>query len=254
MISIDKLLKSYFAFIQSDFETNEIEKNTYEITTPFLDRHNDHIMFYVTISEDYITLTDNGLTMQDLSLSGVDIKNKKTKQELDIALNGFGIMKDNNNALFAKVSQTEYARMQNNLIQAILSVNDMISIPQNRQKNSFFFDEVSKFFDDINASYTTNIQIQGKSIFSHKIDFLMTKNKNHRERLIKILNVPKKENLKNYIFSFTDLGADRANSDKILILNDTQTDIKDFESATSNYGITPISWSKKDINKDLFAA
>jgi len=35
----------------------------YEITTPFLDNHNDHIQIYIKKSDSRLILTDNGQTI-----------------------------------------------------------------------------------------------------------------------------------------------------------------------------------------------
>jgi len=70
------------------------------ITTPFLDRHNDHIQIYVSIGSDgKCLLTDDGDTLADLETSGWKPNTDKRKQFLMQALNGLGIELIEENAI-----------------------------------------------------------------------------------------------------------------------------------------------------------
>ena len=80
MLNIHKLVENYINYIHSSFDIEEIDKTTYEITTPFLDNSNDHICLYALINGDKVTITDNGDTLRNLALSGMDFKTQKRKQ------------------------------------------------------------------------------------------------------------------------------------------------------------------------------
>ncbi|QCD44096.1 DUF1829 domain-containing protein [Campylobacter mucosalis] len=252
MLDINKLVNSYLHYIQSEFQIDKIDNNTYEISTPFLDRSNDNICFYVILDKDRAILTDGGETLQNLRLSGIDLNSEKRKKELDIILNGFGIFRDKA-SLQIEATAGDFARKQHNIIQAILSVNDMFVASSDRVV-SFFFDDVIKYFDKIDVRYITNVSIEGKSHFSHKFDFIISKSKNQKERLVKLLNSPKKDNLKATLFSYMDLATDRAQNDKIIIFNDNNTNVKDLVLATTEYNIKPIKWSEKEQYLNYFAA
>ena len=66
-------------------------ENACELTTPFLDRHNDHIQVYAERHGDDIVLSDDGYVLADLRTSGLELTTAKRKAVLDSTLNGFGV-------------------------------------------------------------------------------------------------------------------------------------------------------------------
>ncbi|NLI61952.1 MAG: DUF1828 domain-containing protein [Methanosarcinaceae archaeon] len=50
-----------------------LDNGVFEITVPFLDRHNDYLQFYVTKNSDLFTITDGGNTFDELRLRGIEI-------------------------------------------------------------------------------------------------------------------------------------------------------------------------------------
>ncbi|WP_103569151.1 DUF1828 domain-containing protein [Campylobacter concisus] len=242
MLDINRLLGSYYEYLNSGFELNTISKDSFEVITPFLNRHNDNISVYIDFLDDRsIKISDGGETIQDLNLSGFEFNSQKRVRQLEIALNGFGILKNKDNELFVSATALDFARKQHNVIQALISVNDMF-VPS-KGNNGFFYDEVENFFNNIDARYTTNISVEGKSHLSHKFEFLISRSKQEKERLIKLLNNPKKENLKATLFTFTDLASDRSSSDKIIILNDDASDEQEIRLATQELNIKLLKWS-----------
>lgn len=253
MLDINKLLDSYFSYFKNGFEVNRVDSNTHEIITPFLDRSNDNISVYAVVDKEKIILTDGGETLQNLRFGGLDINTPKKERELNTILNGFGIFRDSD-SFYVEATSNDFAKKQNNIVQALLSINDMLVLTQDKV-SSFFFEDVVDFFNSIDVRFSTNIILEGKSHFSHKFDFLISKSKIHKERLIKILNRPKRDNLQATLFTFMDLQEDRkTNSDSIIIFNDTNGIATDLLDATLEYNIKPIEWSKIEQNVELFAA
>ena len=60
-----------------------------EITTPFLDRHNDALQIYARAENGGFVLTDDSYILRDLEGSGCSIKSEKRKDLLQMTLNGF---------------------------------------------------------------------------------------------------------------------------------------------------------------------
>src|SRR3989304_8794088 len=65
-----------------------------ELTTPFVDRHNDYMQIYVKATPSGMLLTDDGYTLRDLEISGLEFNTERRKNELKIILNGFGVSLD----------------------------------------------------------------------------------------------------------------------------------------------------------------
>ena len=68
-----------------------------EITTPYLDRHNDHVQIFAKpIGKGQYMLSDAGYTITDLEMSGCALQSPKRKQLLDLTLHGHGVeVRDN---------------------------------------------------------------------------------------------------------------------------------------------------------------
>jgi U3 small nucleolar ribonucleoprotein component len=65
------LVNAYIEWLCKNISIKEIN-GMYEITTPFLDNHNDHIQIYIKKSDSRLILTDNGQTITNLRLSGFE--------------------------------------------------------------------------------------------------------------------------------------------------------------------------------------
>ena len=81
---------SYLAWLKSQFSCRETGAYT-EITTPFLDRHNDQIPIYALPTTDGWSLTDAGETLSDLEMSGVRFESPKRRAILQEVLQEFGV-------------------------------------------------------------------------------------------------------------------------------------------------------------------
>lgn len=85
----------------------EVNDQYVEITTPYLDRHNDYTQIYVRRDNGAFLLTDGGETIQDLRASGCDLETSKRKDLLTSTLNGFGIRRDGD-ALLVKATPQDF--------------------------------------------------------------------------------------------------------------------------------------------------
>lgn len=255
MHGIDNLVNKYIDFIKENMSIDKIDDTSYEIETPFLDRRNDFITIYVVFDKqdkNNIVLTDNGYTLSDLELSGLEFNTKKRKQELQTVLNGFGVQMDKDKRLFVNATAESFAHKKHNLIQALLGVNDMFVLAQNKVMN-LFYEDVGYYFDENDIRYTPNVILEGKSHFNHKFEYIIPKSKYAPERTIKLLNRPKAENLKATLFAFEDTG-DKRRGKGYIILNDEESIKTDLIEAISEYKITPILWSQKNNYKEELAA
>ena len=250
MKDIKKLMSKYFDFLNSNFDIEKIEKNIYKITTPFLDRRNDHITVYAIINNDKIKLTDDSYTIDDLELEGIKFEGKR-EEELKTILNGYGIYKENNE-LFVITDENSFPRRKHNFLQALININDMYLLASPRV-SSIFLDDIKEYFDEKELIYTQNISIEGKSKISHKFDFLIPRQirKNKTEALIKAINHPKLENIRAYLFSFEDIRNVGRNEDGFFILNDKNKINEKIYDALKEYNVTPIHWTKieNEFNK-----
>ena len=183
----EQLIEDYVKWLRKGLSIESLEKAC-ELTTPFLDRHNDHLQIYAVKQNGKIVLTDDGYILSDLRTSGVELTTQKRREVLESVLNGFGVRLEGNQ-LMVEASQRNIGHRLHILIQAMLAVNDMFVMAQPRVA-SFFWEDVRSFLDQHDVRYSPRVKIAGRSGFDHAIDFLIPKSKIHPERLIQTINAP----------------------------------------------------------------
>lgn len=217
-----------------------------EITTPFLDRHNDHIQIFVKKDKDVLVLSDDGYTISDLRMSGCDFNSEKRKRILQTILNGFGI-KLANDELTVETQVKNFPQKKHNLLQAILAVNDMFVLAK-ANVASLFKEDVETFLRQNDIRFIPSLKFSGKSGYDHYLDFVIPASKKKPERVLKAINKPSRPNVSSLIFSWSDIKEVRS-PDSIAygILNDADSKINpDIPGALEAYGIVPLLWSKRD--------
>ena len=121
---ISKLIDEYRSWLHGSITLRLIGR-TVEITTPFLDRHNDCIQIYVhKAGDDRFLLTDEGETIYDLEMSGVSLNTPKRKNQLKVTTAGFGV-KVENKAISVIASSQKFPLALHKIIQAMLAINDL---------------------------------------------------------------------------------------------------------------------------------
>jgi hypothetical protein len=252
-MNTENLVDQYFSWLKSKTAWREINGWT-EITTPYLDRHNDYIQIYLRQNGDEWELTDDGKTLTDLIQSGCELDTPRLKALLQTTLNEFG-MHLANGAITVKTKQDSFALRQHNLIQAILAVNDLFYLAR-ASVESFFFEDVALWMDDSDIRYTQRVKFSGRTGYDHLFDFVVPKSKKEPERILRVVNNPAKDQANAAILSWVDTKEARpSNSVAYAVLNDKERIIPDgVVEALKNYDITPLPWSQRDEFRERLAA
>lgn len=238
-------MDSYINWLKTKISVQGIEGYC-EITTPFLDRHNDHLQIYVKQDGNKLILSDDGYIINDLILSGVDMKSERRKDYLSLIVNSLGI-KLINEALTVEATIDNFPQKKHSLIQAMISVNDMFLTSFSRASN-FFLEDVENFLIINEVRFVSNIQLSGKSGFTHSFDFVVPKSKKQPERLIKAINNPARDKIQSLIFTWTDTRDFRnKDSEMLVFLNDKDKPPRqEFLNAIQEYNILPLLWTKRE--------
>lgn len=179
------VIAEYLKWIKDNTVIKTVEEGKVcSISTPFLDRHNDHLDIYLSRTNDSLKLTDNGYTIADLKMSGFEINTPKRESILKTALNGFGVKMNGNDELYVDANSQNIGQKKHYLLQAIIAVNDMFNLAQ-ETIYSLFKEDVELYFKSNDIFFSKDIKLTGKSGFDHNIDFLIPASKNKPERLIK---------------------------------------------------------------------
>lgn len=242
-----KLIDAYIFWLQRGLSVEEVG-DACELTTPFLDRHNDHLQIYATRHNGNIVLSDDGYIMSDLRTSGLEIDTPKRKMVLDSVLKGLGVRIENEQ-LLVEASASNLGQRLHSLVQAMLAVNDMFVMAQSRVM-SFFFEDVRNFLDNHDIRYTPRVKLAGKSGYDHGIDFLIPKSRKRPERILQAIAAPKKDNIFAYLWTLSDTRAARTGESEVeayAFLNDQEQPVGgDVIEALNAYRVAPAVWSQRD--------
>ncbi len=242
---IEKLTREYFSWLQDKTILKQL-KDWVEITTPYLDRHNDYIQIYVKKENNKFILTDDGYIISDLIQSGCDLDTPKRKDLLRITLNGFGVEQEGEELLIYTTSE-KFALQKHNLIQAMLAVNDLFYLA-NTTITNLFLEEVIEWLDNNDIRYIPNTKLAGESGYDHTFDFAIPKSKKYPERLLRAINTPKRDNAVSFTFAWIDTKKIRSTKTMAFsILNDQEHKISSpVIEALDSYAITPINWTYRN--------
>lgn len=247
------LVEQYFSWLKAKTAWREINGWT-EITTPYLDRHNDYIQIYLRQEGDEWELTDDGETLSDLAQSGCELDTPRRKALLNTTLNGFGVHLVNG-AITVKAKQDSFPLRKHNLIQAILAVNDLFYLAR-ASVESFFFEDVALWMDTADIRYTQRVKFSGRTGYDHLFDFVVPKSRRAPERILRVVNNPVKDQANAVILSWVDTKEARpSDSVAYAVLNDRERAVSDgVIEALRNYDITPLPWSLREQFQERLAA
>jgi hypothetical protein len=241
----ENLVKDYIDWLRQRISIESVN-GVCEITTPFLDRHNDQLQIYVKKTDNSLILTDDGYTINDLKSSGCDLSSQTRKRKLQTIINGFGV-RFSDDEIFVETRPENFPQKKHNLIQAILSINDLFFTAAPFVA-SMFNEDVETYLRLNEVRFTPRVKFTGKSGFDHFFDFVIPASNKMPERILKAINKPDDKNIKLLIFSWSDTKEVRAiDSLAYGVLNDSEKDINpSLYSALKQYGIKPILWSQRD--------
>lgn len=245
MDDIRRLIEQYTSWLNDKTHLRQIE-DWVEITTPYLDRHNDYLQIFAKRAGSRITLSDDGYIISDLRLSGCDLDTPKRKQFLKIALNGFGVQLKGD-VLTVDTSAGNFSQQKHNLIQAMIAINDMfyLAVPMVR---SVFLEDVTEWMDLSDIRYISQVKFTGASGYDHVFDFVIPKSRQMPERILKAINRPSRETAESFAWGWIDTREVRSpDSRAYAFLNDSERTISsDVTDALTSYEIVPISWQQRD--------
>jgi hypothetical protein len=253
MTEIETLVEGYWRWLRDRTAIKQV-KDWAEITTPYLDRHNDYIQIYAKRANGGFVLTDDGETLLDLAQSGCALDSSKRQGLLKTVLNGFGI-EQQEGALNAHASADNFALRKHNLIQAILAVNDMFYLAS-PMVEAIFFEDVAAWMDLSEIRYTPRIKFAGKTGFDHMFDFVIPKSRQQPERIVRAINNPNRSTAQTLILAWLDTRELRPeNSVAFAFLNDNERPIStSVTDALRSYEITSVPWSQREIIRERLAS
>ena len=250
---IQTMLDEYRTWLRDKTVLRQIN-DWIEITTPYLDRHNDRLQIYARRSDGGFLLTDDGYILDDLEQSGCRLDGSHRLGLLAVTLNGFGVQRVGNE-LRVQVTTESFAQRKHNLLQAMLAVNDLFYLAQPRVE-SLFYEDVVKWLETSNIRYIPNAKFTGASGYDHLFQFSIPKSVAQPERILRTINRPSREQAQITAFSWIDIREVRPEGARAYaILNDSERRVSaTVLEAMQSYEVQPIVWSQRDQVREELAA
>jgi len=250
---IAHLMEKYSAWLRSEVALREIGEWV-EVTTPYLDRHNDYLQLYVGRVDGGFVLTDDGHTIEDLMISGCKLDSKKRQDLLRMTLNGFGV-RQNGDKLTVKASEADFPLRKHNLVQAMLAVNDLFYVASPMVTN-LFLEEVTEWLDQNEIRYVPKVKFTGKSGYDHVFDIAIPKSRKRPERIVRAMSRPDREAAQVMAFAWFDTKEVRPDdSEAYALLNDSDHPPSTAVlEALRSYDVRPVPWSKRNEALEPLAA
>jgi hypothetical protein len=245
MDEIKSLMDNYIEWLRGKTTLRQVD-NWVEITTPYLDRHNDYLQIYAMRKNGSYVLTDDGYILGDLEQSGCKLESPKRMALLHTTLNGFGV-KLAGSAIEVEASRENFALKKHNLLQAMLAVNDMFYLAS-PMVSSIFYEDVVAWLDQNEIRYITNVKFTGKSGLDHHFDFVIPKSKKQPDRFLQAINRPSRDEALAAVFAWLDIRDMRtADSKAFAILNDSEREVSSsVREALERYEVRPFAWSRRE--------
>ncbi|MDD4891231.1 MAG: DUF1829 domain-containing protein [Phycisphaerae bacterium] len=251
---VRRLLDDYVAWLRDRTTLRQAPDNWVEITTPYLDRHNDYLQIYAKKHNGGFVLTDDGYVIDDLKQSGCRLDSPKRLDLLRLTLAGFGVS-DREGRLEVLASPETFALRKHNLLQAMLAVNDLfyLAVPM---VASLFYEDVVAWMDSADIRYTPNIKFTGKSGYDHLFDFVIPKSRRQPERIIQTITRPSRDTAEAIAFKWIDTKDVRSpESRAYALLNDQEQRVSQAViDALDSYDVKPVRWSERERVREELAA
>ncbi|MCK6462821.1 MAG: DUF1828 domain-containing protein [Candidatus Pacebacteria bacterium] len=252
---IDEVLNDYYKFLKQKTVVQEIGTSEWvEISTPFMDVFNDTIDIYAKKSNGKIILSDDGKTIQNLKLSGVEIfRSQHRKALLERIFLTYGVRLENNE-LIVEATEATFPQKKLNLLAAISETNDLYIVARHIVA-SVFREDVQKFLDEQELIYTPYFISKGSTGLEFTFDFQIAFK--HAELLIKAFNSVNKLNLPHFLFTWDDVKQvrERQTAKQVVglaVINDEEKEVKgEYLEALQSRGAKYILWKERNKPENI---
>jgi len=252
---INTLMDDYYSFLKEKTLVSTSNSSDWvEISTPFVGLFNDTVDIYAKKEGNRIILSDDGNTLRDLELSGLEIsRSPKRKEILDRILINYGV-RINNEELITEATERDFPQKKLNLISAISETADMYYLAKHTVA-SVFREDVKSYLDEQELIYTPYFISKGSTGLEFTFDFQIAYR--NTEIVIKSFNSVNKMNLPHFLFTWDDIKKVREQQTQkdiigLAVINDIDREVSDeYLSALDSKGAQYILWSQRHTPENI---
>lgn len=250
---IEEKIRGYYDWLYNNTSFSQDElTGWYSIQTPFVGLMNDCIEVFVKKEGNKILLSDDGDTISNLELCGVNVSRSTylTKVLRKIELS-FGVtIKDNEITSIA--TESDFNMRKHALICAIQQISDL-KAPGRKSNPVMLAQDVRAYLDEHEVIYTPDFIIAGKRL-NFSFDFQIAGRK--EEMVIKAFNTLHQSSATSFLFGIEEIRKMREEQTgkglkSLVIVNDPPKD--NIVSALEDYDCNLALWNENTLwKKDLF--
>jgi hypothetical protein len=217
------------------------------IQTPLLDQFNDTVEIMIKKEADKITMTDDGITLDNLSLLGVKLNKGERKDIMDKILFTLGVSLVRNE-LVVYATKEDFAQKKHNLLSAMMELGHM-SVLSSKNVLNIFKEDVKSFLNRHEIIFTPEFVTKGVTGIEFIFDFQVASR--DRELVIKSFNSITRQSISAFLFSWEDIKPVRQKLTQktvaaVAILNDSKPIGPEFIEALQVKEADYILWSDRD--------
>lgn len=251
---ITPLLNDYHSWIKNNTLSKENPGSGWvTIQTPFIGIYNDNLEIYAKMDVDTITLSDDGVTVANLGLLGVNLNKGERKSITEKILFNYGVsLTGNQLTTHCKIS--DFPQKKHNLLSAMIELNDLAILSSHNIAN-IFKDDVREYIDQNNIVFTPDFISKGQTGLEFTFDFQITSRES--ELVIKSFNSLNKQNLLSFLFGWEDIKPIREKATKkevraIAVINDEKKPVApEYLDALTSKKADFILWTNRNTSDSL---
>jgi len=239
----EDLAARYVDWFSDETEVENLGNGWTEITTPFVDRHNDHVQVYVHADESGYLLSDDGFAFADLAESGLELTEQRTEL-LETILRGLDVASVDNQ-LIVRTDVERLGQSLHRLVQGILAVDDLYVLAQSRVR-SLFYEDVRAFLTGSNLGFESRRRVQGRSGYTQTVHFWFPGVGELPQRALQAVTNPTRQVIEQEIFQIEDVRDALGDFSAFAVLNDSDNTVSEESlMALDHYNIRGVRWSQR---------
>lgn len=250
---IDERIETYYQWLKDNTAIKEdIGTGWSSVSTPFVGLFNDCIEIFIKKEEDKILLSDDSLTIENLTSLGMDIARSPKRMEfIKYVLRNYGVQLVDKE-LTVVSSEKDFPQKKHALISAISEISDL-GITAKHTVASVFVEDVQTYLIERDVTFTPQFIAKGSTGLEFNFDFHIAGKKS--ELVIKPFNSLNQGAVERFLFSWQDIKDTRESVTKkemksLAVINDTVNEPKrEYIEAFKSKNADVLFWSLRNTKE-----
>jgi Domain of unknown function DUF1828/Domain of unknown function DUF1829 len=205
----DELIKQYYTWLKDSTDLKKPTKDGWvEVSTPYVGLYNDHISFVMQDKSGKIFISDDGVTISNLKMLGLNTDRASTKKKIDSILDNYNLKKNGKDEVWTECDPALFPAHKHNLLLGLLELNDLE--PNIKTSDTeIFSDVVEAYLEEKhpNIAYSKDYIARTKSGIDYIYDFHTISSS--EEVLLKTFNKLRKDQIIPFLYSWQDYKKER---------------------------------------------